>query len=186
MAARDILGFERKGSLLSQALGRGGGGALTAGTISFNAALQLGADDAKVAATNRSTRAEVNRTMRNYGKLLVERARTLTRRHVTNRSHVLISGWDYELDEVGIGGVRLPLRISLVNPAPYAEYVHPAGDRKRLVGHYMGGAWKRARAAELADSIKSLKQKLGRMLANQALANARKANRGRGGPQAAK
>lgn len=179
---RDILGFQDRRSLLQQVLGRGGGGALTAGTVSFNASLQLGADAARAVGDSRSLLADVRRAMRNYGRLLVERARTLTRQKDTIRTRLLISSWSYELDDVTIAGISLPLRVSLTNSAPYARYVHPKGDRKRLIAHYMGphSGWRRDRAQELAETIRMLKERIARQVANKALQDARKAARGRG------
>lgn len=177
--ASDILGFEKRGSLLQTALKRASGnmfdGAMTQ-TSGVNVSVrdEFSIPDMAAIGADREQRVLFEKMLKNYGRDLVKRAQRLTRQKKTIKTHLLLSSWRATVDDEGFG-VRT--RVTLRNDAPYAVYVHPKGDRKRLIGHYMGkrSVFMAEAKAELLASVRLLKPRLAAIIKNRALRASRKA-----------
>jgi hypothetical protein len=125
--ARGVLRFDVRGGLLA-ALGGPGKGSVTASNAGMTADLGVvftGAESSVIAA-NTTLKARLNRIMDNLGKRLVDMARDQSTK--TYKTGLFKSSWRYTKDT---GSQGLKTVIALVNPTPYALYVHRKGWRPR-------------------------------------------------------
>ncbi|HYG70006.1 MAG TPA: hypothetical protein VD838_20190 [Anaeromyxobacteraceae bacterium] len=167
----EILGFERRRSLLDEAIGAAAGGR-TAGAIGRSASLTVSASlgiSPSVLAQARNSReltALVRRTLRNFGRRGVQRIQREVERADTYETGLFLSSWKYELVERA-GGFP---SVAFKNDTPYGRWVHPKGRPtsdtvvKRVRVRVMPELRK-----ELREDLASLRKRLGQRLKAEAL-----------------
>lgn len=156
-----LLGFQDRNNLLLQAKRRGGGGAVTRDDgLGVSVGLILTPTEMSAISGSRSLKAILNRVLKNAGTRGVRRVQNHIRSVGAHKTWLFISAWRQERFK---DGAAFNSAVALVNPTPYALYVHPKGTPKHrtIVNYFVRGKVVPDMAVELTEDLERLRGKIG-------------------------
>lgn len=156
-----LLGFQERRAILQAARSRGGGGAIgTDEGLGVSTELLLAPTEMDAIRGSRSLKAILNRVLANAGKRGVSRVQRHIRSVDAIKTRLFISAWRQERFKES---QPFNTAVALVNPTPYALYVHPKGTprHRTIVNYYVRGEVVPTMAVEISEDLDRLRGKIG-------------------------
>jgi hypothetical protein len=175
------LGFVREREVLSEAVAAFGGrpsASVTGGTVALSSRLLFTGAETKQLGESSALAAMLNKVLTNLGNRFIEAIRKRIVQKDTIRTRLFLTGWKqvrYKDKATFNNAIRF------TNAAPYALYVHPKGTPKSrtIVNVDIRGDLLPRYVAELTEDIERLRPRIAQAIALKALADAKRAARGR-------